>query len=173
MAMSEKTEKVKKPRPPKKPPADAEKKPTGRPPIFKSVGELELKADEYFEWIKGEKKTDIDNVGDLFDIWIREPEPATITGLTLFLGFESRQSFYDYCEDGSFAYALKKYRTRIENEYEKKLDRAACTGAIFALKNMQWADNNKTELSGPGNTPLIPALNLNIVQPAKDEDADG
>lgn len=164
MAMSEK-----KKRQPKKDPVDAKTK--GRPPLFNSVGALELKADEYFEYIKGELKKDMDSINDILDPWVRPPEPATITGLTLFLGFSDRASFYDYCENGHFAHALKRYRTRIENEYEKKLAAPMCTGSIFALKNMGWADNQKTELTGAGGKDLgIPVINLNVVQPKTDED---
>lgn len=112
----------------------------GAPPKFETAQQLYDKADEYFTWIKGEK----DDKGG----WIREPEPPTITGVTLFLGFESRQSFYDYSEKGDFSYALKKIRTRVENRYEQNLHANNPTGSIFALKNMGWKDKTETEHSG-------------------------
>lgn len=147
--------------------------PVGAPPLYTSPSELELKAEEYFEWVKGELKQNPDSILDLAFPWKREPEPVTITGLCIFLGFESRQSFYDYCEKGEFAYVLKGLALKVENAYEKKLSNPMCTGPIFALKNMRWADNQKTELSGPGGKdllPAIPVLNLNIIAPPKDED---
>lgn len=106
----------------------------GRPSIFENSDQLQVKIDEYFKWIEGEKK------GKKV---VRHPEPATITGLALYIGFESRQSYYDYEEKEEFSYTIKRARMRIENEYEKRLSGQACTGAIFALKNMGWKD--KTE----------------------------
>lgn len=73
----------------------------------------------------------------------------TITGLALFLGFESRQSFYDYEEKPDFTYIIKVARLRVENQYELRLNNnPSPTGAIFALKNMGWKDKQETEISG-------------------------
>src|SRR5690349_15595622 len=94
----------------------------GRPLKFESPEGLEASIADYFK--------EITEAG----------EPATITGLALYLGFESRQSFYDYEEREEFSYAIKRARTRIEYEYEKKLSGNNCTGPIFALKNMGWKD---------------------------------
>ena len=117
----------------------------GRPPHYKTPEELQVKIDEYFEYIQGEKGDPIDAVvdGKVIQVvnWIREPEPATITGLCLFLGFESRQSFHDYGERDGFSYTIKKARLRIENEYEKNAQFAKTpTFHIFALKNLGWLD---------------------------------
>ena len=94
----------------------------GRPPYFSDVDELEKKIDAYFESIKKEK------------------EDATITGLALYLGFSSRQSFYDYENNEHFSYTIKRARLRIECEYEKGLHSKFPAGSIFALKNFGWAD---------------------------------
>lgn len=73
----------------------------------------------------------------------------TITGLALFLGFESRQSFYDYEKKLDFSYTIKKARTFIENDYEELLKtQANPTGIIFALKNFGWKDKSELEMSG-------------------------
>jgi hypothetical protein len=61
------------------------------------------------------------------------------------LGFESRQSFYDYEERGEFSYTIKKARLTIESKYEEKLHEPACTGAIFALKNFGWTDKSEVD----------------------------
>jgi hypothetical protein len=108
----------------------------GRPPVFKTVEEFHHKVEEYFRFIQGEKSG---------RKWIRKPEPPTVTGLALFVGFESRQSFYDYEKDGQFSYTVKKARLRVENAYEKGLHAAFPAGSIFALKNFGWAD--KTEVT--------------------------
>lgn len=116
----------------------------GRPTLLKNAKHAKDLCDAYFEWIKGEAYEDINVLGDIVFKWKREPEPATITGLTLFLGFESRQSFYDNCEkENEISYTLKKYRTQVENSYEKKLSGTTPTGSIFALKNMGWKDRTE------------------------------
>lgn len=75
---------------------------------------------------------------------IEAKESPTITGLCYHLGFESRQSFYDYELKEPFAYTIKRARLRIESRYEDRLFSNSNAGAIFALKNFGWTD--KTEL---------------------------
>lgn len=103
----------------------------GRPLMFENPSELNEKVNEYFS------QCDEDH------------DPYTITGLALFLGFESRQSFYDYEERGEFSYTIKRARLRVENGYEKKLHGNNPTGPIFALKNFGWVD--KTNLDHTSN----------------------
>lgn len=95
---------------------------TGRPPVYDDPVEMQVKVNEYFENLPEESK-------------------PTITGLTLFLGFESRQSFYDYERRDNFSYTVKRSRLAIENVYEQRLQGNSPTGAIFALKNMGWKDS--------------------------------
>ncbi len=66
-----------------------------------------------------------------------------ITGIALALGFESRQSFYEYEKKEAFTYILRKARMRIENALEQSLDDRgkATAGVIFGLKNMGWKDS--------------------------------
>ncbi len=64
----------------------------------------------------------------------------SITGLVLSCGFASRQSFYDYEKHEEFSCIIKTARLLVENEYEFKLQQSNPTGAIFALKNMNWKD---------------------------------
>jgi hypothetical protein len=101
--------------------------PAGRPPIFETPEQMAKAIEEYF---KSESK-------------------ITITGLCYNLGFESRQSFYDYEEREEYSYIIKRARLRVEQKYEEKLSEQACTGAIFALKNMHWKD--KTEVDNNVN----------------------
>jgi len=105
----------------------------GRPRIFETDDQLSEMVDEYFQSI------------------IEDQVPATVTGLALYLGFESRQSFYDYEEKEEFSYTIKRARMRIENEYEKKLSGNNCTGSIFALKNLGWKDKTEQELHVEGS----------------------
>ncbi len=101
---------------------------TGRPAKFKSVEEIQDKINEYFKKVK-------DN-----------SDPLTITGLAFHLGFESRQSIYDYEKDGQFSYTIKRARLKIENFAETKLYTTTPTGAIFALKNFGWRDKQELEI---------------------------
>ena len=68
--------------------------------------------------------------------------PATLSGLAYSLGFDSRNSFWDYEQNGEFAFLLKRARLRIESVYEKKLHNQTCTGAVFALKSMGWNEKS-------------------------------
>ncbi len=102
--------------------------PGGRPPIFEEPEQLQTEIDLYFSTLDG--------------------APVTITGLCLFLGFDSRQSFYDYEKNDKFSYIIKKARMKVENAYEKNLSGGQPTGSIFALKNMGWKDKTETEFSG-------------------------
>lgn len=120
----------------------------GRPPVFKDSEDLLNKGLEYFEWVKGEKHMTVDKEGLQVESWTRLPEYVTITGLCIFLGFDSRQSFYDQEKREDFSYPIKKLRMMVENSYEQGLRSQACTGSIFALKNMGWKDKTETELSG-------------------------
>lgn len=121
----------------------------GRPPMFTDPKEVEDLVHEYFE--KGVKmKTVI--VGPPNARYSVEVAVPTITGLCLYLGFESRQSFYAYEQKPEFSYTIKKARLFIENEYEEMLQAGNVAGAIFALKNFGWTDkqeiDQKTEHSG-------------------------
>ncbi len=97
----------------------------GRPPKYKSVIDIEKKISEFFN----------DN------------DKPTITGLTLYLGFESRQSLYDYKERQEFTYPIKRALTVIEHYYELCLRAQSCAGAIFALKNMNWHDKHEASIN--------------------------
>lgn len=97
----------------------------GRPPIFEDAGSLQGAIDAYFE------ATDFSKI--------------TLTGLAYDLGFESRQSLYDYEKREEFSYIIKRARLFIESAYETKLSGKEVGGAIFALKNMGWKDKQEVE----------------------------
>jgi hypothetical protein len=119
-------------------------------PIFESVEKLQLKIDEYFN--EGVKKRTV-IIGKAPNQKTIEVEVPTITGLTIFLGFESRQSFYDYEKKEHFSYTIKRARLFIECEYEEQLQVGNTVGAIFALKNMGWIDRQVNEMTG-GEKPI-------------------
>lgn len=111
--------------------------PTGSPK-YETPEQLEAKVKEYFETGRRTRKV-LSKEG----VEVEIPCP-TITDLCLFLGFDSRQSFYDYEKRDGFSYTIKKARSLIEREYEELLQRGLGAGAIFALKNFGWVD--KTEV---------------------------
>jgi len=81
-------------------------------------------------------------IGEYFDMQETKSKRATLTGLALHLGFESRQSFYDYEKKPAFTYVLKRARLICENGLAEKLtDRDSATaGVIFGLKQFGWKD---------------------------------
>lgn len=120
----------------------------GRPPKFETAEQLQKKINEYFKNCP-DKKNIITKTGEVVEF----PTP-TICGLCYFLGFESRQSFYDYEKIEKFSYIIKRARLFVEKEYELLLQSNNCTGAIFALKNMGWVDKTQQELTGVNGEPL-------------------
>ena len=98
-------------------------------PKYKTVEEFDNKVTEYFEYIE------------------EKGYPATITGVTMFLGFADRRSLYDYeKKNGGFAHSVKRVRLAIENAYEMNLHGNNVAGSVFALKNMGWKDKTEQEI---------------------------
>lgn len=145
---------------------EEEKHAGGRPAKWEDPLEFEKKAEEYFTWIEGDftiEEIKPEDGGKPFDqkIYTRYPEPPTLTGLCLFMGFESRQSFHDYAEKAEFSYACKKARMKVENNYEKNLITAKNpTGSIFALKNLGWKDKQEVEQSGSIKVETITGMEI-------------
>ena len=110
-----------------------------KPPVFTTARKLANKAEAYFRYIEGDYHLDTGS-GKEQKVYTRNPEPATFTGLTLFIGFNSRQELEDYEQNGEFGYIIGRSRLRIETLYEKKLHQQSPAGAIFALKNWGWKD---------------------------------
>jgi len=136
-------------------------------PAFFTADELAARIKAYFSHIEGEFHLEMKPGKNPEDgtsakkVWDREPEPATITGLALFIGFNSRDEFNDYEENGEFAVILKRGHLCIEAIYEKKLHQQSPTGAIFALKSMGWSD--KTE-NKTGCAEVFKTLEIKIIE---------
>ncbi len=103
---------------------------TGRPPVFETPDQFEAKAKEYIK------------------LSIEHSEKITITGLALFMGFESRQSLFDYGKKQDFSYVVKRAKLAVENSYEGN----GQTIDIFALKNMGWVDRQEVDQTIKVNT---------------------
>lgn len=151
----------------------------GRPRVYKSPEKMAAVCEEYFMYILGEyeevKRRSIDDEGNIKEwtevIWHRHPEPMTITGLALYLGFSDRTTIYDYEKRPEFAHIIKRAMARVENGYENRLQNDKPVGAIFALKNMNWRDKQETVLSDPdgkGINFVPPVIKINVVPPKED-----
>lgn len=95
-------------------------------------------------------KTNEELIEVIEDYFEQNEGKLTITGLALHLGFESRQSFYDYEKKGDFAYTIKRARMVIEEYYEQALMNKNSGGAIFALKNFGWKDKSEVDNNHSG-----------------------
>lgn len=86
-------------------------------------------------------------------------EPPTVTGLTLYLGFDTKTTLYDYAKKVEFSNPIKKALTKIEQYHEIATSMGdKCTGNIFILKNFGWKDTNGIELSGEVKTNTPPTI---------------
>ncbi len=140
----------------------------GRPPIYnESNTEDILKVSElcveYFEYIKGEFKEDeFETEPEKYEVrkeCIRNPEPPTVTGLTLFLGFEAKSTLYEYAKKVEFSNPIKRALLKIEQYHEIATSMGdKCTGNIFILKNFGWKDTVNTEHSGEIKNTGTPAI---------------
>ena len=103
-----------------------EKHAGGRPRKYKTVAEMSVAIDDYFD------ETAFDKI--------------TITGLALYLGFTSRADLINY--EGyseEFHYTIKKAKLFVENAYEQDLRSKGGSGPIFALKNFDWKDKHEVD----------------------------
>ena len=139
----------------------------GRPPAYTNSDDLYNDICEYFEHIQGElgekevNSVEINEKGEsviiteIVEYWVRQPERPTITGISLFLGFADKSSFYEYKTKDEFSYLIKRATTQIENYHENKVAEGdKCVGNIFVLKNMGWKDKQEIEMGGEVNIPI-------------------
>ena len=114
----------------------------GAPPLHDDPIVFDNLIKGYFKWIEGEPATEDKNY-----TWERKPEPPTVTGLTLYLGFADKKSLYDYKKKVEFVHSIKRAVTRIEQWHEIQIAHGdKCTGNIFALKNFGWSDRSEIDL---------------------------
>jgi hypothetical protein len=110
----------------------------GRPAKYNTDTEMDEAIHEYFDSLIAEDGT---------------RRPPTIAGLAYSLGFDSRQSMYDYGKDERFSYILKRARLCIEDYHESRMSGNNPTGSIFWLKN-HAGYTDKQEISGKDDSPL-------------------
>lgn len=149
----------------------------GRPPIHTDPEHLDNLVQDYFEWIQGEfiesEKEILLSDGSVKKSkeieWIRHPEPPTVTGLSLHLGFCNKSSLYDYSNKDEFSNSIKRAISRIEKHHEIAIAKGdKCTGNIFALKNFGWKDKSEIDHTTNGKD-LSNSLEVTIHSPKEDE----
>jgi hypothetical protein len=111
--------------------------------LFDSIRRLDELIDQYFVYIKG----DYEPVGEQVKsgknkdkpltekICIREPEPPTLAGLILYLGFNSKEEFEMCAAAGRYSDSLSRAQLRIAAALEQKLQKNS-VGTIHVLKSM-------------------------------------
>lgn len=89
-----------------------------------------------------------DALKKVLDAYFKETpfEQWTMTGLALAAG--SKKTLQNYQAKPEYTEIVDHARLRVENSYEVSLRTKACTGAIFALKNMGWSDKQEIETDG-------------------------
>jgi len=102
---------------------------------FSSEKSLSALIETYFNQVPDDEKTK----GE-------KPEPPTVAGLALFLGFNSKEDFDSYELNGKYAAEVKRARFRVMAHYESRLHYPAPTGAMFALKSMGWYEKAAKKL---------------------------
>mgnify|MGYP006921309821 CR=1 FL=1 len=135
----------------------------GRPPKYKTVKELQLLIDAYFESCWAQK---IDMFGNL--MYFKENgkktkrpvmiqiKPYTITGLALSIG-TTRETLLDYQAKNQFSDTIKRAKDACQNYAEESLFVGKNpAGAIFNLKNNygQWKDKQEVDSSVTGVTKI-------------------
>lgn len=95
--------------------------------------------------------------------------PILLTGLILALGLSSRQSLDRYADIEEFSDPVKRAKLRVEQEYERRLLSTSPTGAIFALKNFGWRDQQNVEHSGPNGGPIEHKRDWDLSELSKEE----
>jgi hypothetical protein len=109
-------------------------------PYYDNPDDLQLMIDAYFDSIK---PVTIKAKGGDFTY-----TPFTISGLVLFCGFCSRQSFYDMEKDNLYSVVIKSARIKIENHIEQSMQNGVSTaGNIFWLKNHGWTDRTEQTIN--------------------------
>jgi hypothetical protein len=99
-----------------------------------------------------------EKVSAYFDDCIDSEKRPTLSGLSYWLGFEDRETFSSYANEGpDFARTVKRAKLQIADWLEQRLtDKNTFTpGIIFDLKNNHgWKDKTEQELTGAEGGPV-------------------
>ena len=112
----------------------------GRPPKYETADEMRPVVEEFINDVRAGKIV------------------ATITGFCLALGFESKDTLYNYRDRPEFSYLIKTGLLIVENKYEEAMREPNATGSIFVLKNMGWKDRTEHDHTTKGEAINRPDL---------------
>lgn len=125
--------------------------PTGRPRFIQSPEEFDELVDAHVEYC------------------VNNGEPLTWTGMALALGLTSRVALDKYANlYPEFKASAARAKAIIEHGYEARLHGQSPTGAIFALKNMDWKDKTEHDMRSPDGSMSPRPLNEFYANEASD-----
>jgi len=111
------------------------------------------------------KISSVEQFEELVDCYLaecrEEGTPVTWTGLALYMGFHGRDELSNYADYDGFSGSVKRAKTIIEHEYEKRLYENNPTGAIFALKNLGWSDKQEVDNTSSDGS-MSPQVNVYV-----------
>ncbi len=128
----------------------------GRPAKFDTPEEMQAAIDAYFKACDEHKSEYVNKDGKKIEL--HKPKPYTMTGLSIALGFESRQSLVDYKKRGRFSDTIKKARQRVEEQVEEAMlaSSGVVAGIIFNAKNnFGWVDKSEQKLTVNTEKPML------------------
>lgn len=131
------------------------KNPVGKPLRYKTVKELELAVEDYFNYCDNRTRSVyIEKLGD--NIEVSAPAPYTMSGLARALDL-SRQALSEYNARDKYGDAIKAARARVEEYNENQLHEGRnAAGVIFNLKNnFGWKDKTEQDLNVKMPKPIL------------------
>lgn len=125
---------------PKKPKiTNKEKQAVGRPLTFKDPDEMQALVDKYFRSCRGEIVRTLQGepiLNKYGEVVVIGAKPMTVSGLTLALGFNSRQSLLNYTNKPEFMDVITRAKLIIYEYWETRLfDKEGANGAKFCIVN--------------------------------------
>lgn len=120
--------------------------PAGRPREYKTVGQMEKKIVEYFDYCDNRIQQVYSPKQDAV-IEVLDPAPYGVEGLSAFLNI-TRETLNQYSKLPKFSDAIKKAKQKIAADVESRLMGKNPTGAIFNLKNnFGWSDKTEQDIN--------------------------
>jgi hypothetical protein len=105
----------------------------GRPLKYQTAEEMQKVIDDYFDYCDNRIKYVFSKVRDEA-VEMIAPEPYTIAGLAYHLDMD-RRTLLDYSNRDEFLPTIKRAKSRVAMDVERRLMEGAGAGAIFNLKN--------------------------------------
>lgn len=164
---------------------DKQSKPVGRPLKFKTVDELNLAIQTYFDQcdphiVKHMEASGFNERGQT--MWatreiMTEQRPYTMTGLALAINL-TRQSLLNYQDrSDEFFDSIEGARQRCQEYAERQLFSPYANGAKFSLinnfkgKHQDWSDKHEVDHTTKGQA--MPLLGGTVELPSSEDEQDG